>query len=124
MALITYLATAINGDDAATKVTWGPMVAGDTAQPLIYSQWADRSIQAEGTFGGASATVQGSNSGNGYVSLTDPLGNTLSMTAAGIKQVMEVTGFFKPVLSGGDGTTSITFTLVCRRTQPLFKQSH
>lgn len=122
MALINYAISPL-GDDSVMKVTW-TMTAGDTAQPLAYAQWSDRSLQAEGTFAGATVTLQGSNSGNGYVALSDPLGNTLSMTSAGMKQVMEVTGYVKPVLTGGDGTTSITITAVVRRTQPLFGQSH
>jgi hypothetical protein len=124
MAQVDYTVAPINGDEAAMQVTWSAMKAGDTARPLAYSQWADRSVQAEGTFGAATVTLQGSNSGNTYVALSDPLGNTLSLTSAGIKQVMEVTGYVKPVLTGGDGTTSITITAVVRRTQPLFRQSH
>ncbi len=123
MALKNYTAATVNNDDGCESVTWA-MAVGDTAQPLQYAQWADRSIQVEGTFGGATVTFQGSNSGNTYVSLTDPQGNTLSLTAAGIKQVMEVTAYIKPVVTGGDGTTSLTFTAIVRRTQPLFRQSH
>lgn len=119
MATINYTATAIGGDPSALKVTWGPMTAGDIALPLGFAQWVDRSVQVEGTFSAANASMHGSNSGNTYVALSDTLGNTLSITAAGIKQISEQTATIKPVLSGGDGTTALTFTVVCRRTQPL-----
>lgn len=120
MAVKNYTATPIDTDGSAVNVSWGPMAAGDTAQPLKYQQWVDRSLQVEGTFGGATVTLGGSNSGNAYPSLTDSLGNTISMTVAGIKQVNEVTAYIKPVIAGGDGTTSLTFTITCRRTQPMF----
>jgi hypothetical protein len=97
---------------------WGAMGQGDTAAPFEGSGAADRSVQIEGTFGaGGSIAIQGSNDGANYRNLTNAMsGNTLSgLSSVGIVQVAEVTRYIKPVLSGGDNTTSVVVTLCARR---------
>jgi hypothetical protein len=70
-------------------------------------QHSDKSVQIGGTFGGATVTLKGSNDGAAWHTLTDPLGNALSFTAAGLKMVVEATRYIKPVVTGGDGTTAV-----------------
>lgn len=62
---------------------------------------SDRSVQATGTFGGTSIAMQGSNDGAIWAPLLDPQGNAVIFTAAGIKQIQELTQFVRPLLTGG-----------------------
>lgn len=78
---------------------------------------SDRSIQCEGTFGGATITVQGSNevTPTNWETLTDVHGNPCTFTAAGIKAVAEITRWIRPLLSGGAGS-DVDVTGMFRRT--------
>lgn len=94
---------------------------GGGAQDL--AGFSDRSIVVTGTFGAGGTVVwEGSNDGTNYVTLTDPQGNALSITSAGIKAVTEAVIFARPRVTAGDGTTSLTVSAFARRTfqQPGF----
>lgn len=102
------------------SATWalGSKTTTDTFNPEEISG-ADRSIQIVGAAGAGgfnSCTVQihGSNDGTNFVVLTDGLGNNLSFTAAGIKQIYEMTRYIKAVVSSGTGGTTLT-AIVCSR---------
>jgi hypothetical protein len=41
----------------------------------------------------------------------------MSLTAASVKQINEVPRYVRPRVSAGDGTTSLTFSLVARRVE-------
>lgn len=85
--------------------------------------FSDRSIVVTGTFGAGGTLVwEGSNDGTNYVTLTDPQGNALSITSAGVKAVTEAVIFARPRVTAGDGTTSLSVAAFCRRTyqQPGF----
>lgn len=101
------------------SVAWGPMANGDTGGPTSsFGGFADKTIQVEGTFGaGGSIAAEGSNDLTNFRALTDPQGVTIAMTAAGIKQITEATMAFRPHVTAGDGTTSLTVTMFFRRTQ-------
>jgi len=123
MALISPTPLAIPGTDLVDLhiYQWGPMKFGDTCVPVARGDIVDRSIQASGTFGaGTVCNIQGSNDATStttgsYFNLHDPFSNIISMTAAGLAQVTEVTAWMKPAISSGDGNESITFTIVSRR---------
>lgn len=96
------------------KVTWTPVTEADTCAPVECGDFADRSVQIDGTFGGATVVFQGSNDGTNYVTLTDPQGNNISKNAAGMEAVTELTALARPSASGGTGQ-SLTVTMVGRR---------
>lgn len=120
MANITPSYTDIAGldDNYAKSASYGPMANGDVgiATTTRLAAYADRSAQVEGTFGaGGTVLIEGTNDGTNWRTLTDPLGNLLSITAAGIKQVTEAVLQMRPRVSAGDGTTSLTVTFALRR---------
>jgi hypothetical protein len=93
---------------------WDNITTADTCAPLQSAQYTDKSVQVFGTFGvGGTATLQGSNDGTNWATLTDPQGNPLSMTSAKIEMVSEATVFVRPVVTG-DGSTSITVLLLAK----------
>ncbi len=100
------------------SVVWGPFAAGDTFTPYQNAGSADRSIHVHGTFSSTVITVVGSNelvTPTSLVALTDPLGNAISISAADIVQVQEVTNWIAPVATGGTGS-ALFCRLICRRT--------
>ena len=99
---------------------WGPMANGDVGLALqgVWN-YADRSVQVEGTFGsGGTCAVEGSNDQTNYRMLNDPQGNALSINAASVKAVVEICQNIRPHVIAGDGTTSLTVTMILRRTTP------
>jgi hypothetical protein len=124
MTTVNYTVANVNNDDSIQLVTW-TLAQGQTGTAYAFSQWADRSIQISGTFGGATVATKGSNDNATFLALHDAFGNAMTATAANaLIQITELSAYVQPVVTGGDGTTSLTVTLCARRPQPLFRQSH
>lgn len=117
MAVVNYTVEPIlTRKDNAHVITWADLANGDTGQPLEMPGSSDRSIQVFGTFGtGGNLRIQGSNNGINWHVLTDPQGNQINLTSAHIEQIMEVTRYIRPQVSAGDGTTSLTASILVRR---------
>lgn len=96
-------------------LTWTPLAKGDTGQPFRMPGWADRSVQIQGDFDGATVLFEGSNDGTNYFPLTDPQGNAISKTSESLEAVTEMTLWVRPRVSGSGGTTAITVILAVRR---------
>lgn len=117
MAIINpTLNRSVQGQQAVALATW---VMGDADQgtAIEMTDFADRSVQVEGTFGAATVVIQGSNDGTNWQTLRDPQGVALSFTTAGLKQVLETTRFIRPSSSGGTGTAA-TVTMLMRKNDP------
>lgn len=145
MATIRPTVTTIQGYNANTasgqtpidgyQVSWGPMGNGDVGLAVgssyggipapaggYFAGYADKSIQVAGTFGaGGSVAVEGTNDGNiaNFVPLTDPQGNPIALTAAGIRAITEAVVWVRPHVTAGDGTTSLTVSMFFRKTQSV-----
>jgi hypothetical protein len=102
----------------AKRVKWTGLLSGDDGTPIggavagksvSLAHYQDRCVQVIGTFGsGGSISIQGSNDdGTTWVTLTDPLGNALTFTSAGMKQITELPHKLKPIVTAGDGTTAL-----------------
>lgn len=85
--------------------TWTALATGDTGKPVSGVGLSDRSVQMTGTFGGATVVLEGSNDGTNYTTLTDTAGSALSFTSAGLKQVLQITKYIRPSVSGGAGVS-------------------
>lgn len=107
---------ALQGAQSVASVTWA-LGSADTGTPVQMTDYSDRSVQVEGTFGGATVTIQGSNDGVNWETLRDPLGNGLGFTAGGLKQVLEMTVFIRPQSNGGTAS-AINVTMACRAASP------
>lgn len=117
--MATRKATFLRIADDAYRVTWTGLLNGDDGDPVSenYAKYADRSVQALGTFGaGGNLRVEGSNDGaTTYATLNDPSSTALDITAAKVKQVLELTGIIRPHVTAGDGTTSLTCVMFMRK---------
>ena len=105
--------------------SWAALGTGDDGDPLptdTIVQYLDRTFQVTGTFGsGGALVIEGTNDGVNWYTLTDPQGVALSITTAGIYQVIQVTLKMRPRVSGGDGTTILVVTGLLRRTHFAFQ---
>jgi hypothetical protein len=111
---------ALGGLRDAVTVQWTGLLQGDDGAWVELQDHADRALHVRGTFGGATVTFQGSNeptapAGAGVVLTSAPTGASISLTAAGARQIVEAMRWVRPVLSGGDGTTSLTVDVIARR---------
>lgn len=120
MATIKVTLTELEkpGQGQAWIASWPLMLNGDVGETVDLANYADRSIQVEGTFGaGGSCAIEGTNDTANFRTLNDPQGTALAITAAGIKSVTEVSRQMRPHVTAGDGTTSLTVTAFLRRTK-------
>jgi hypothetical protein len=91
----------------------------DTPTPIESPSYSDRSVQMFGAvgaagFNGATITMQGSNDGTNWFTLTDPLGNNIALTASGGKQILENTRYIRPLISvATTGTTPGVLVTLC-----------
>jgi hypothetical protein len=89
------LATWTGVSTADTMDAIGPMNKGIGARRA--------SVTFSGTFGGATLTLQGSNDGTNWGTLTDLAGNAISVTAAAVREFSTSCLYVRPASSGGTG---------------------
>ena len=109
-------------DGSVSIFNWTPLTTANAdGAPIGAVQYADRSVQAVGTFGaGGSMTFQGSNDGVNWAALNTAQGAVVALTAATqLKQIVEIPRYIRPFVTAGDGTTSLTAVMVARRANPL-----
>ena len=95
--------------------TWANMQNGDDGQPIELANFADRSVQVFGTLGaGGNVRIEGSIDGTNYAPLTDPQGNALDINTAKIEAIIELVRWIRPVVTAGDGSTSLTVTMLLK----------
>jgi hypothetical protein len=104
MAVIPY-AIVPSPDIRSFVIKWTAVTEADTCAPVAIPTHADRSVQVNGTFGGATAVIQGSNDGTNYLTLNNPADAALSFSSAGLEAILESTAYIKPLISGGTGQT-------------------
>lgn len=95
-------------------VVWKDLHNEDIGDSFEISVPGERSVQFSGVFGGGYASLEGSNDGVNWVTLTDPQGNLISKNGSSLEAVTELTRFVRPVVTG-DGSTSIDVCLLVSR---------
>ncbi len=95
------------------KVVWASQATGDTATGIQPNGIVRGSVQFTGTFGGATAVLQGSNDGTNWATLKDRTGTAISATAAGMFDIETGALQIRPSTSGGTAD-SITTTFIQR----------
>lgn len=120
MATIIPTVTDVSrrGDGSVFQVIWAAVTEADTCRAVSYPQYADKTVQVAGTFGGTSVAVNGSIDGTNYVAMTDQGGTTIALTSAGMKQVLQNALLIQPELTGGS-STEVTISMLFRLSNPL-----
>lgn len=104
-------------DGSIMKFQWTITGTNDGA-PMPWAQWADRSVQFAGTWGGGTIVWEGSNDGGTtWVTLTDAQAVALSKTADAMEQIVEITELARPRATVG--VTSVVVSCVARRQNPM-----
>jgi hypothetical protein len=93
---------------------WANIAPGDTCLPISDAAKADRFIEFDGPFGGATMAVTGTTAGISYKALRDMSGIRLdAITAASCYQIMEGARSILPTINGGTGSLiTVTITLI------------
>ena len=104
---------------SVSMVQWTPLANGDAGSWVALSNFSDRSIQVNGTFGaGGNVVIEGSNlptPSTAFFTLNDPFNASLgTITSGKITGIIEAVRWIRPRVSAGDGTTSLTVTLFAR----------
>lgn len=116
MAIRNHTVARPEGDDSVLLLGWSGLLLTDTGSAVQFAKYADRCIQVTGTFGAAgSVTLEGSNDGSSWFTLSKMSGGPATFTAAGGSQILDNPLFVRPNVTAGDGTTDLTVTL-CART--------
>lgn len=104
------------GNEQVWKFTWALTTADPIGEPIDgrFAEFADRSMYAIGTWGGATVVWEGGD-GTTYMTLTDPQGTAISKTSDSIEVVTEVPEFSRPHLSTVGSGAAITVTVIARR---------
>ncbi len=114
MATVTPTRRIVSGGKALV-FSW-TLTEADTAVPVEIVDFADRSVQMAGSFGGGNVRIEGSNNdGATYAALTDPQGNDLNFSADKIEMVTELTQLLRPRVTAGAGV-SVQVSLLARFT--------
>lgn len=109
--------TIVQNDPGYAKIVWTGLLNSDYGSGVVPGVYGDMTVQAKGTFGaGGTVILEGSlDGGTTYSPLTDPGEGAISFGAAGIETVLQYCEMIRPRVTGGDGTTSITITVVLRK---------
>lgn len=105
MATITNTITKVKPYADTFLAVWESLGNADTGTSIEMVQGSDKSVQVVGTFGGATVSLQGSNDGVNYITLTDPQGNALAFTTQSLEAVVEHTRYVRVITTGGTGTS-------------------
>lgn len=102
------MATTLSTDGpvgSAKVVTWFEVATGETAPTYTLQGTSGLlgSVQMAGTWGGATIVLQGSNDGINWVTLKDPSGTDISLTANGAFEFGTAMLYMRPSPSGGSG---------------------
>lgn len=121
----TRLTNVLGNDLIILK--WEGVANGDTLQPAKVPAYNDKVIAVHGIFGsGGSISLYGSNiesdeavdpttSASSWIPLKDAQGNTMTYTSKDGEAINQNFFMIGGKVTAGDGTTSLTVTLVCKR---------
>lgn len=111
--------TDLTGDGSVAMFAWTLTTADPTGSGVQWVEWSDRTFVATGTFGSGTVTLQGSNDGTNWVTLSDAAGGTdATATADKAMTVVELTRYVRPNLTGSTAAT-VAVTLVARKSTPM-----
>jgi len=82
---------------------WETVTCGDTGSAYELLEFNDNTVQVTGTFNAQTLTMQGSNDGTNWFTLTNSAGTNLAFTAAGGGLISEGPRYIRPSFSGSTG---------------------
>lgn len=122
MAVPNPVITVVGGDASVKAYTWTLTTADHTGAGFEDVQWADVTWHFFGTWGGATAKVQGSADNAAFFAtgLSTAAGGTEgSASADKIYTTIERPRFMRPILTTVGSGATVVVTAICRRAQPM-----
>lgn len=99
--------------DGMVVLEWTGLTNGTTGETGTTASYRDRSVQVTGTFGvGGTVVIEGSNNGTTWHTLRDSNETPLSFMSADLAVILEPTRYIRPRVTGGDGSTNLSVTIV------------
>jgi hypothetical protein len=93
---MTTQAVTRTSEGRGVLYTWDALVANnDVGKAIETLNGSSHCVQMTGTFG-AAVVLEGSNDGTNYSTLNDAQGNAISLTATGVKQIVELPRYIRP----------------------------
>jgi hypothetical protein len=115
MATVTPTVTDISKDGTVIMITWALTSANADGAPAEWCSFADRTATFTGTWGGATAALEGSNDGTNWLPLADVQGTAITATSNKIEMAVELTRFVRPNLTTAGSGAAVSATLLMRR---------
>lgn len=118
--MATVKATFQPKDDGSMVTATWLLTATDDGAPISMAEWADKSVQvgiAGDNFAAGTVLIEGSNDGATWTNLRAPDSTALSFTAAGLKQVLEMTTYIRPRVSVT--VTNVAVVIAIRRNNSM-----
>lgn len=107
-------------DGSAVSYSFALTTADVDGAPIEWTEWADRTWTATGTWGGATLSLEGSNDGTVWLTLNNAAGGTAATaTADKCMAVLETPRYVRPKLTTAGAGAAVTVILVARRHTPL-----
>lgn len=110
------------GDNSVIQISWTLTSTDADGAPFELAEWADITWVFRGTWGGATAKVQGSADGTNFIAtgLSTAAGGTEgSASADKIYTTIERPRYIRPILTTAGSGASVVVTALCRRANPL-----
>lgn len=105
-------------DNSVKKITWTLTTAAGDGAWVKFNEFRDRCISFQGTFGGATVVLRGSNDGGvTQFTLNDPLGTDISTAGAAMFQVLESPELVRAQLTAVGVGATITAIMVVGRSK-------
>ncbi len=106
MATIALTSTNRDVVNGAIVLTWEALGNADSGTAFAVPFKTSITMQAIGTFGAATVTLQGSNDGTNWAPLQwkGKTATALALTSAGIAEAVECPAYIRPTTTGGTGT--------------------
>lgn len=95
--------TVVREMDGVLLTTWVELAADEQGEAARIAKAADRTVTVDGTFGGSTVSLEGSNDGTNWHPLTAVGGSAITFTAGGVAVIAENTLFVRPSVAGGAG---------------------
>lgn len=116
--MATIQPTIVALSPVTLMITWANLRAADLPGAAVeLPDYSDSTVQIVGTFDTGTLTMQGSNDGTNWFSLTDAQGNAIAKTSAAGEVIEEAPRYIRPLLSGA-GADVITVLLKSTKVPP------
>lgn len=107
-------------DASVVLLSWALSTANTDGLPFEMPEWADRTWQAVGSWGGATLSLQGSNDGSNWFVLSNAAGGTAAtLSANGGLASIELPRYVRPNLTTPGSGATVTVSLCARRATPM-----